>query len=107
MTMTLLHVLCIMIVSSSLKEHAAVNDDDEDSRLGCEDGARGINERQDREREKAKNINNKNNTYNTRRIGGGGGGGGEYRKEGKVKKLRVSFPTAGWVDDSDDDDDDR
>lgn len=58
------------------------------------------------EREKAKNINNKNNTYNTRRIGGGGGGG-EYRKEGKVKKLRVSFPTAGWVDDSDDDDDDR
>lgn len=43
--MTLLHVLCIMIVSSSLKEHAAaasaVNDDDEDSRLGCEDRARG------------------------------------------------------------------
>lgn len=62
--MTLLHVLCIMIVSSSLKEHAAaaaVNDDDEDSRLGCEDGARGREgERNSKtEREKAKNINNK------------------------------------------------
>lgn len=35
------------------------------------------------------------------------GGGGEYRKEGKVKKLRVSFPTAGWVDDDGTDDDAR
>lgn len=70
----------------------------EDSRLvggGSASGRKGTNERP--------NQRTRKEERNTRQAYRGGG---EYRKEGKVKKLRVSFPTAGWVDDDVDDVDD-
>lgn len=62
----------------------------------CFGGGREGRRKERKKRDKHKNINIIHTTH------------GEYRKEGKGKKLRVSFPTAGWVDDSaDDGDDDR